>query len=654
MDNNTVYVKTKEGEEAVRQRTRLIQRNLRNILIMVDGHAAVAELSRRFGDANATHAALTELEASGFITEVTNGATAILPSGDNLAEETEDLPVLTATIATLPIEQAAPSQEPAPGPAELPSPVQEISPPPSEQPFPVQEASRPPLEQPIPAQEYAPFPEEQSRPLEDHPPLPPGFDDTPPAFHEYESVQPAFNAAEAWKSSPSKPVAPGWLDKLKGLIAAIMEKQAAKPAAGKEVQPVGPIEPGTAKRKPPFPIGWPLLALFAVAGLILLSVLSALLFPYGRYLPDIEKKAGLLLKEPVKIGDIGFAFLPSPHIYLRDIKVGQEGHLTVAAARAVPEYLSLLGDTTVVSELTLDKPVVKSLGLGRLAQAGAGQGLEIRHISLNNLSLLFDASVLDGMGGEVIIASGSPEKILLANADGTLRLEMKPQRDGFAFAANGRNWMAPFNPNLLFQGLDVQGELTGSRLDLTKIDGRAFEGLVEGKMQLAWADDGATLSGDLTLTRSNAARLLAALGSELAAEGELTAHAKLQAKAGRLNELEEALRAEGTFVIKRGAAKGFDLGEAMRNTGRTPTRGGETKFEQLSGSFLFDQQGRRLENLRLGSGLFKAGGNLGVARNGQLSGAVGVELKGSATTLRIPLTVGGTTKEPLLIPSRGR
>ena len=72
MDKKTVFVKTKEGDEAMRQRTRLVQRNLRNILIMVDGHASVADLCRRFGDENAAQAALAELLAGGFIAEPAN------------------------------------------------------------------------------------------------------------------------------------------------------------------------------------------------------------------------------------------------------------------------------------------------------------------------------------------------------------------------------------------------------------------------------------------------------------------------------------------------------------------------------------------------------------------------------------------------------
>ena len=64
--------------------------------------------------------------------------------------------------------------------------------------------------------------------------------------------------------------------------------------------------------------------------------------------------------------------------------------------------------------------------------------------------------------------------------------------------------------------------------------------------------------------------------------------------------------------MKRGTARGFDLGEAVRNTGRGPTRGGETKFEQLSGTVDIDPKDCRLGNLRLASGLLTAGGSVGI------------------------------------------
>lgn len=67
MDTNLIYEKTAAGEEAMRQRTRLVQRHLRMVLILVDGRSSVADLGEKVGNAQLVESALSELEKDGFI-----------------------------------------------------------------------------------------------------------------------------------------------------------------------------------------------------------------------------------------------------------------------------------------------------------------------------------------------------------------------------------------------------------------------------------------------------------------------------------------------------------------------------------------------------------------------------------------------------------
>jgi hypothetical protein len=615
MDKKTVFAKTKEGEEAMRQRTRLVQRNLRSILIMVDGQTTVAELSRRFGDKNAAEAALAELLAGGFIAEQLDQLDFTKAQPPEVKKEpAEDVPELTTQIAPPPA-QYPPSAPPPAAEPPLPPVIEEIE---------------------LTAPEYESLPPPPVRPL----PRP----------------QPEQAAAGA-----------GWMDRIKALFAK-PEKPSARLQSEKErrkaerqeeeheEEPIGDADLEPIRRGRKFNFSWPVLALSAVVGIPVLLVLTFLLYPYGRHLPAIERNASTYLQAPVKVGDIGFSFLPRPHIALRNITVGQdEAPLSIASVRAVPDFFSLLGERKVFHDLTFSKVAVKDAELGKLALAAAGSPpAEIRHITLNEVSLAAGDASLSGLSGEIkMTASGTVESIQLSNSDASLKVNLQPQGEAYRVEATGNNWRSPFNPKLTFQWLEVQGELRPASLTLSKIDGRAYEGLVEGKAVLGWAG-GATLSSDLELKRLSAEKLLTALGSALSAEGELSARLKLAAKADSLGKLVEALHVDGTFEMKRGTAKGFDLGEAVRNTGRGPTRGGETKFEQLSGTVDSDPKDCRLGNLRLVSGLLTAGGSVGIAGSGSLNGAMNVELKSSAATLRMPLTVGGTTKDPLLTPSRGR
>ena len=67
MNPRLVFAKTPAGDDALRQGTRLVQRNLRMVLLQVDGQLTVSELSTKIGNAQLVESALLELEESGFI-----------------------------------------------------------------------------------------------------------------------------------------------------------------------------------------------------------------------------------------------------------------------------------------------------------------------------------------------------------------------------------------------------------------------------------------------------------------------------------------------------------------------------------------------------------------------------------------------------------
>lgn len=74
MDPNLIYAKTPTGDEAVRQSTRVVQRNLRMVLVQVDGKVTVAELAEKVGNPKLVEIALQELEAGGYIAPVLEAA----------------------------------------------------------------------------------------------------------------------------------------------------------------------------------------------------------------------------------------------------------------------------------------------------------------------------------------------------------------------------------------------------------------------------------------------------------------------------------------------------------------------------------------------------------------------------------------------------
>lgn len=71
-----VYAKTPAGDEAVRQSTRVVQRNLRLVLVQIDGKLSVEELTAKIGNARLVEGAIGELERGGYIVPLAEAAAA--------------------------------------------------------------------------------------------------------------------------------------------------------------------------------------------------------------------------------------------------------------------------------------------------------------------------------------------------------------------------------------------------------------------------------------------------------------------------------------------------------------------------------------------------------------------------------------------------
>jgi len=603
MDKNIIFTKTQAGEEAMRQRTRLVQRNLRNILIMVDGHASVGDLARRFGDATVTEHALGELERSGYIenlealvfAEVKQAAqrNIVAPTPVPDAAWDEDVPMLTS---------------PAPGEAAVTEPGLSLPPP-----------------------NYA-------------------GDNAQTDMIDYHSLAPTPLLAPAQPAVADKPVAQrkpagDWIARLKAMFA---------PKPRTAVEPVeeegGTVSIRAIRRGPRQGMSWlariAMTVVVMVAGLALLVVL----FPYERYLPDIEHRATAALNEPVKIGGMGFSFLPHPNITLERIRIGGDGGVKIGVMRVVPDVFSLFGENPQLRSVQIEKVTANSAAIARVARWRSDR-LTFPVIAIGKLDFAVGDLALDGFSGEMRLKGGAVEQIVLSNDDSSLKLELRPNAEHLSLTVGGSGWKTPFAPNLTIDHLDAIGELRATGLQLQKLDLRAYEGLVAGKVSLAW-DEGASLSAELDFKRLNLARLLPALNPDMGGEGELSGAFRFSGNAPGLSTAGDALKGQVSLEIRRGALRGFDLVEAVRNTGRTPTRGGVTRFEQLSAELRLDQGAYGLSNLKLNSGLLKASGSASISRDKAIDGIVDVELKGSANQVRVPVSITGSIKEPLLLPGR--
>ncbi|MDP2808630.1 MAG: AsmA-like C-terminal region-containing protein [Rhodocyclaceae bacterium] len=585
MDDSRIFCKTPSGEEAVRERTRLVQRNLRTVLIIVDGHADVAELKRKAGDAARVDATLAELEVLGLI-ECLDAPLAPLEPAEVPAADSDFVDIFD----------------------EIPSAAT--------------------------GGDDLLMDEQGTEPAQVR--VVPGFAD-PMADVPMAAEKPS-------RPSLLEEVSAGWRRFLRRRSGAKKAKKVAEPLHDEG------DEPATVRKvRRRYHIRMSAWIAGGLLGSAALAVLVVLLFPYGSYRPDVEQWLSKALRDTVRVGSLGVRFTPFPNVTLNQVTVGTDGYASAASVRLLPELSFLFGGHKRLREVHVEGVRLSQAGIERATRwlpAEALRNVTVGRLTLEDVSVDFGQASAGGLSGEGVI---DPERGLvkwsLRNRESTLRMEVSPGKTAAEISASATSWKTPFQPALVFDALTVQGELSAGRFRFGKLDGRLYDGLVEGAGALAWGE-GARFEGDLEFKRLAADRLLAVLSGEPAIEGVASGRLRLEAQAPTLAGLSAAVRMAGNFGIAQGVLRRIDLAETIRV--RAPVRGGATRFEQFSGSFAADGRGVRLTDLQLASGLMRASGQVTVTAEGKISGSVAAEMRGSAHAVRAGMAITGSVADPEL------
>ena len=569
MDDPLIYVKTPAGEATLLQRTRLLQRNLRMVLINVDGLATVSELKRRLGDSNMVESSLSELLRLALI-EISSG------------ERRE--PEETATAPGFLLER---QQVETPSTLDAPTVIEGKK------------------------RSAAPF----------------------SAFYEklaqWRERRKAATEEKAFRKIYEMPT---------------------------EADTIEQVKLKRVRRGPRRVISWPLLLVMILAGGVFLLTLLAMLFPYQRYLPEMERRLSLALHDPVRIARAHFSVLPYPNITLEGISVGAEAYVTARAVRIVPNLFLLFAEMPVLSDVQVDGLMIRGQGILRSANwlrgaTASDGGVRFQEVKLDDLAVEIGDATLDGLSGKVqLSAKGGIDKFVLQNVDHTLHLEVAPAAFGYRLSVLGNNWMMPFRPRLMLENFEAQGELSPGSLRFSRINGRMYEGIFDGTAQFDWSQ-ATTLVSDINLSRASISKMFVALNPDLALQGDISGKLHLESRADGFSHLVDSLRVDGDFLVANGIINHFDLVEALRSNRQT--RGGFTRFERFSGSLQLEHQDYHLNRLKISSGLMQASGNLDIGPKQEIKGTMELSLKGSATLVKGSVGIAGTLNNPQISPVHG-
>jgi hypothetical protein len=606
MESELIYIKTATGEEAIRQRTRVIQRNMRMVLILVDGHSTVGEISHKTGNHQLTENALIELEKGGFV-ELRADDDSIWAESKKVAQEIRDSAIHKALAASA--SQVSPAQEKNVGAptavgnerAQIKSPVSSLSP-----------ASK--TDQQISAD------------------LPP---DSLPPKEERKSRKNSANVKNQSSRLPLLLILKVLFLKFKnnaGLFS--LSKSVRSEHAGAAFKPMK--------------IGLYLLCFLA------LCILGIMFFPYKTYIPEVEAAFSQAMGRPVHVDTMSVSFYPKPGILLGNVRVGQEkDEILIAELRLLPDLASLSAEKKILRDVTLsgvNLPIDRlALLAGFLSASGApASPVGVKHLHLEKTEISLGELSLSGMDGEVTLSSeGLFQSLKLRSADRNVNLEIKPQARRFEVLFEGYAWRPVPGSPYVFETASLKGEIQNGLFAINAMELRIFDGLIEGVAVLQ-AGKKPGVAGEIKFERINASRFGDALGIGQQFSGDASGKIRFSMTADTWPSLFAAISAEGEFGIQRGKIRGIDLAEAVRRVSGAPVQGGVTNFEQLSGKLRLTPGRYQFTGLVMNSGLMQSSGAVEIGKDLMLNGRMELQMRGSVNQSRLPIAISGPLKSPIV------
>lgn len=559
MDPKIIYAKTPNGDEAVRQSTRVVQRNLRMVLVQIDGKTSVAELAEKIGNPRLVESAIKELSNDGLIAPVGEASSAKEKgrSADAAHEKGMSAGAMNSALS-----------------------------------------------------QFSTFDSRLSVPA-----------------HSAHSVVPPDRVSQASQfSSFGRPVLP----------ASVQEP------APKKVE--APAEKKRTSHRKGIPLGK--IVSVGLAGAVVAIGATALLYPYGRFLPAIETVASQWAGEPTRVGDVHVRFFPKPQLVLSSVTIGA-GEGSRISEIAIDKPWGLLGSGAhTIDDIEMSGLFLKADQLAKLPLLSGGSvssgSLAIRRIRLDGLKLQFGSGPVFGdMAGNIIFANnGGIQKATFETADRGLLVDAQPSAGGLELSFEGRGWKPDGLPSP-FASLQAKGRLQPGVLLIRDVDTTFLGGILRGNWLFEW-HNGLAMAGDATLLRLSAASVAGAFAPSLKIDGEMNGAMHLRSRGQDWDSLWKNAEAGVDSQIVRGIVQGVDLGEMARRGPGAEVRGGATRFDSLRSSLDVGPRRIVLRNVQLDAGMVKASGQFSADRQAGVDGNMTVNLRTSVTNFSVPVRIYGT------------
>jgi hypothetical protein len=351
--------------------------------------------------------------------------------------------------------------------------------------------------------------------------------------------------------------------------------------------------------------------------LLAAAIAVPFLVPMSHLIPELERIASARLKRPISIHDLQLHLVPTPKLLATGISIGRRADVTIGELEIVPDLLSFFYGPRAIRVIRAARVEVQPsvLRAGRsLPKGQGGEPILVKRVLLEQVVLRhpewnlprFDADVDLGEGPGIV-------QVLLHSREGAMRLH-------------------------------VQASFNGEEAELSSVKGELYGGTIAASVRASLGSQ-KEVSGKATLAGVDLVPVQQAFGKAGNLSGRLKAEAIFALQS-------DGLVLDAPFEVHGGAYQGVDLSRAGETAEQQP-QGGTTTFEQLTGILEIRGKELRLNRLCMRSPGRVAGGSVQIGPGQTLSGKLDVSMAKTGGFVGVPMSLGGTTSEPSLTPSKG-
>lgn len=598
----------------MKKRTRLMQRNVRTVLILVDGKSTVADLISKTGNPQLTEYALGELVNGGYIEP-----RASLDSGD--AKSAHASEEIIAAQAVERHETTMPAQALVSEPVVVAVPIETLPVP--------DETANAAMREDSPASNPG---DELHRPVDASTDEALIFPDDAPD----ESTYPA-DTPTAIKDD----FQPALVERIKELMSGRDRQEEALPAEPKSFRQTQTTS-------------WLKILVGALVGALAIAFLGVIFFPYDRYLPEVERAFSQVSERPVKVGSMHVDFFPRPGLLLDSVRMGTgENEIRIAEVRLQPVVGTLFSSKIFFRQAVLTgvalplERIVDLPGVFKaMARPTARAGVE--QLSMAKADLSFGGLGLADLEGEARLSdNGSLQSLSMRTSDRSLSIEVKPKANGLGIVLDGLGWRPYQGSPYFFDSVNLTGSYQDGQFTIASMELHIFDGVVSGVGVLR-ADKRPSVVGEISFERINASRFGTALGIGQQFTGDTSGTLRYFATADSWRSIFSRIEGSGELMMRRGSVRGVDLVEAVRRVSKTSVQGGSTSFETLAGKMKLTPESYQFTGLVLSSGLMKSTGYFEVSKDLSVRSRIELQMQGSVNQTRVPISISGPLQSPIV------